>query len=83
MVARLCSGDLLSRQFTELPLGTALAETARNTARAIVAVLILRRLAGSRAAMDRLEHVGAVLLAVAVGEGLSASIAMLALRAAT
>ena len=73
-------GDLLSREFTELPLGTALAEHAGNTARAVVAVLILRRLAGRRAAMDLLEHVGAVLLAVAVGEGLSATIAMLALR---
>ena len=52
-------GDLMSREFTELPLGTALAETAGNTARAVIAVLILRRLAGHRAAMDRLEHVGA------------------------
>ena len=74
-------GDLLSREFTDLPLGTALAETAGNTARALVAVLILRRLAGPRAQMDRLEQVGAVLLAVAVGEGISATIAMLALRA--
>jgi hypothetical protein len=69
-------GDLLSREFTDLPRGTALAETAGNTARALVAVPILRRLAGSRAEMDRLEQVGAVLLAVAVGEGISATIAM-------
>ena len=74
-------GDLLSREWTELPLGTALAESAGNTARALVAVLIIRRLAGPRAGMDRLEHVGAVLLGVAVGEALSATIAMFALRA--
>jgi signal transduction histidine kinase len=74
-------GDLLSREFTLLPLGTALAETAGNMARALLAVLILQRLAGRRAAMDRLVHVGAVFAAVAVGEAVSATVAMLALRA--
>jgi signal transduction histidine kinase len=73
-------GDLLSREFTQLPLATALAETAGNMARALLAVLILQRLVGRRAAMDRLEHVGAVFAAVAVGEALSATVAMLALR---
>jgi len=74
-------GDLLSREFTQLPLGTALAETAGNFARALLAVLILQRLVGRRAAMDRLEHVGAVFAAVAIGEAVSATVAMLALRA--
>jgi signal transduction histidine kinase len=74
-------GDLLSREFTELPVGTALAQTAGNMARALVAVVILQRLVGRRAAMDRLEHVGAVLVAVAVGEALSATVAMVSLRA--
>jgi signal transduction histidine kinase len=73
-------GDLLSREFTELPLGAALAESAGNMARALVAVLILQRLVGRRAAMDRVEHVGAVFVAVAVGEALSATVAMVALR---
>jgi integral membrane sensor domain MASE1 len=44
-------GDLLSREWSMLPLGTALAESAGNIARALVAVVILRRLIGSRAAM--------------------------------
>jgi signal transduction histidine kinase len=73
-------GDLLSREFTELPLGVALAETAGNVARAVVATVILLRLIGPRAAMDRLKDVGAVLVAVAAGEGLSATVAMLSLR---
>jgi signal transduction histidine kinase len=47
-------------------------------ARAVVAVVILQRLVGRRAAMDRLGQVGAVLVAVAVGEALAASIAILA-----
>jgi signal transduction histidine kinase len=62
-----------------LPLGTALAETGGNVARAIVAVLILWQLIGRHAAMDRLEHVGAVLIAVAAGEAISATVAMVAL----
>jgi signal transduction histidine kinase len=74
-------GDLLSRELALLPLGTALAETAGNMARALLAVVILQRLVGRRAAMDRLEHVGAVFAAVAVGEAVSATVAMLALRA--
>jgi signal transduction histidine kinase len=73
-------GDLLSREFTQLPFGVALAETAGNMARALVAVVILRRLAGRHAAMDRVEHVGAVLVAVAVGEALSATVAMVSLQ---
>jgi signal transduction histidine kinase len=74
-------GDLLSREWAQLPLGTALAESAGNIARAVVATIILRRLIGSRAAMDRLSHVGGVLVAVGIGEAISATIAMFALLA--
>ena len=74
-------GDLLSREWAHLPLGTALAESAGNITRAIVAAIILRRLIGPRAGMDRLSHVGGVLAAVAIGEAISATVAMLALTA--
>ena len=74
-------GELLSRPFAQIGLGPAVAEASANTARALVAVLILQRLVGRRAAMDRLEQVGAVFVAIAVGEALSATVAMLALRA--
>jgi signal transduction histidine kinase len=60
------------------PLGIALADTVGHMARAVVAVVILQRLVGRRAAMDRLEQVGAVLVAVAVGEALAATVAILA-----
>jgi signal transduction histidine kinase len=73
-------GDLLTREFT-LPLWAVLVETAGNMARALVAVVILQRLVGRRAAMDRLEHVGAVFAAVAIGETVSATVAMLARQA--
>ena len=74
-------GDLLSREWAPLPLGTALAESAGNITRALVAAIILRRLIGRRAGMDWLAHVGAVLLAVGLGEAISATVAMVALRA--
>jgi signal transduction histidine kinase len=74
-------GDLLSREWAQLPLGTALAQSAGNLARAVVAAIILRRLLGSRAAMDRLPQVGGVLIAVGAGEAISATVAMLALLA--
>jgi len=74
-------GELLSRPFAQIGPAPAVAEASANTARALIAVLILQRLVGRRAAMDRLEQVGAVFVAIAVGEALSASVAMLALRA--
>jgi signal transduction histidine kinase len=64
-----------------LPPGAALAEVAGDMARALVAVVILRRLVGPRAALDRLQQVGVVLVAVASGAVISATVAMLALRA--
>ena len=59
------------------PLGIALGDTASHVARAVVAVAILQRLVGRRAAMDRLGQVGAVVVAVAVGEALAATVAIL------
>jgi signal transduction histidine kinase len=70
-------------QSTDLavPVGSALAEAAGDMARALVAVFVLQWLAGPRAAMDRLRDVGAVLVGVASGAAISATVAMLALRA--
>jgi signal transduction histidine kinase len=64
-----------------VPPGAALAEAAGDMARALVAVVILRRLVGPRAAIDELRQVGAVLVAVAGGAVISATVALLALRA--
>jgi signal transduction histidine kinase len=64
-----------------VPPGPALAEAGGDMARALVAVVILRRLAGPRATLDQLRQVGAVLVAVATGAMISATVAMLALRA--
>jgi signal transduction histidine kinase len=71
-------GDMVS---LAVPPGTALAQAAGDMAGIVVAVLILRRLVGLRAAMDRIEHVGAVLVAVATGAAISAAVATVAVRA--
>jgi integral membrane sensor domain MASE1 len=75
-------GDLLARAFAQVPLpqGVMLAESAGAITTAVVAAVILQRLIGSRAPMDRLRHVGAVLVAAGVGSAISATIAMSALR---
>ena len=70
-------GDVVS---LSVPPGTALAQAAGDMAGIVIAVVILRRLAGPRAAMERLEQVGAVLVAVAVGAAISATVAMVAVR---
>jgi signal transduction histidine kinase len=71
-------GSLVDLPGERSPLGIALADTAGHVARAVVAVVVLQRLVGRRAAMDRLEQVGAVFVVVAVGEALSATVAILA-----
>jgi signal transduction histidine kinase len=71
-------GTIVDLPGTRQPLEIALADTAGHVARAVVAVVILQRLVGRRAAMDRLAHVGAVFVAVAVGEALAATVAILA-----
>jgi signal transduction histidine kinase len=71
-------GTIVDLPGARQPLGIALADTAGHVARAVVAVIILQRLVGRRASMDRLKQVGAVFVAVAVGEALAATVAILA-----
>jgi signal transduction histidine kinase len=73
-------GDLFAND-PSLPLESALGQTTGNMGEIIVGALILRRVVGQRAAMDRLRHVAGVVLAVSVGAAISASVAMPALRA--
>jgi signal transduction histidine kinase len=71
-------GTLVDFPGARQPVGIALADTAGHMARFVVAVVIIQRLVGRRAAMDRLAQVGAVVVAVAVGEALAATVAILA-----
>jgi signal transduction histidine kinase len=67
-------GTIVDLPGARQPLGIALADTAGHVARAIVAVIILQRMVGRRASMDRLEQVGAVFVAIAVSEALAATV---------
>jgi signal transduction histidine kinase len=71
-------GDVVS---LAVPPGTALAEAVGDMAGIMVAVVIMRRLVGARAVMDRLQHVGAVLVAITTGAAVSAAVAMVAVWA--
>ena len=68
-------GDVVS---LAVPPASALAQAAGDMAGIVVAVVVLRRLVGPRAAMDRPEQVGALLVAVALGAAISATVAMVA-----
>jgi signal transduction histidine kinase len=63
------------------PLGSALAITAGNVIDILVIAVLLRRLLGPRGALDRLEHVGGMLVAIVSGAAITATVAVLSLRA--
>ena len=73
-------GDLVSNTWTA-PLGTTLAVTAANLAEILVATLLLWRLIGRRAQLDRLDQVGGMLAAVAPAVAISATVGSLSLLA--
>jgi signal transduction histidine kinase len=74
-------GDALANLGTS-GTGVALAVSAGDIVRAVVAAVILLRLIGPRARMDRLSHVGAVVIAVGTGAAIAATVATVALGAA-
>jgi signal transduction histidine kinase len=73
-------GDLALADAAQ-PLGSALGLTAGNTADMLIIAVLLRLLLGRRAGLDRLEHVGGMLVAIVAGAVITASVAVLSLRA--
>src|ERR1700730_2716687 len=73
-------GDLLSNTWTA-PLGTTLAVTAANLAEILVATLLLWRLMGRRAQLDRLDQVGGMLAAIVSAVAIRATVGSLSLLA--
>ena len=71
-------GDLLVNNYTALPLGTALAQSTGNLAEVLIAVLLFQRLAGRGWPRATLRVVGALLVAIAVGTLVSATVGSLA-----
>jgi signal transduction histidine kinase len=73
-------GDLALADSSQPP-GTVLGLTAGNTADIVVIALLLRHLLGPRATLDRLEHLGGMIVAIAAGAAITATVAMLSLSA--
>jgi len=73
-------GDLLANDYSALPVGTALGQTCGNMLEVLVAVVLLRRLVRGRSPLASVGGVGCMLLAIAAGTAVSASIGSLSLR---
>jgi signal transduction histidine kinase len=74
------NGELLLHDGT-FPIGSLLGQQAGNLAEIIVGALLLRRLIGPSAAMDRVEQVGGMLVAVGVATAISATAGTLSMVA--
>ena len=68
----LVNGELLLDDGT-FPIGSLLGQQTGNMAEIVVGALLLRRLVGPNAALDRVEQVGGMLVAVGVATGISAT----------
>jgi signal transduction histidine kinase len=66
------NGELLVDD-TALPLGSLIGQQAGNMAEIVVGALLLRRLIGRRAGLDRAEHVGGMLAALGIATAISAT----------
>jgi signal transduction histidine kinase len=76
----LVNGNLLLED-SSFPVGSLLGQQAGNMAEIIVGALLLRRLIGPNAAMDRVEHVGGMLLALGAATAISATVGTLSMLA--
>src|SRR3954469_7330072 len=66
---------------TSLPLGSLMGQQAGNIAEIIVGALLLRRLIGPRARLDRVEQVFGMLLALAAATAISATVGTVSMLA--
>ena len=73
-------GDLLLSDLG-LPVGIRIGMTAGNMADVLVIALLLRRLVGRRAALDRLDQLGGTFVAIAAGAAISSTFALVSVRA--
>jgi signal transduction histidine kinase len=64
-----------------LPLGSLLGQQTGNIAEIVVGAILLRRLIGPRASLDRVEQVGGMLVALVCATGISATVGTISMRA--
>jgi signal transduction histidine kinase len=74
------NGELLVAEHP-LPIGSLLGQQVGNMAEVVVGALLLQRLVGPRAAVDRAEQVGGLFAAVAVATAISATVGMVSMLA--
>jgi signal transduction histidine kinase len=74
------NGELLLDD-SMIPLGSLLGQQAGNMAEIIVGALLLRRLIGPNAGMDRVEHVGGMLVALGTATAISATVGTISMVA--
>jgi signal transduction histidine kinase len=74
------NGELLLDN-TTIPIGSLAGQQAGNMAEIIVGAILLRRLIGPRAGLDRLEQVGGMLAALAIATAISATVGTVSMLA--
>src|SRR3954471_9464813 len=72
-------GDLLVNDYTALPLGSALGQTCGNVLEVLVAALFIRRLLRRGSPLDSVGALGGLLVALAAGTAVSATVGPLSL----
>ena len=75
------NGELLLDDHRRCRWGACVGQQAGNMAEIIVGALLLRRLIGPRAALDRVEQVGGMLVALAVATAISATVGTVSMLA--
>jgi signal transduction histidine kinase len=72
-------GDLLANDYSALRLGPALGQTCGNVLEVVVAVVILQRLTRESSAVSSVRGIGRMLVAIAVGTAISATVGAMSL----
>jgi signal transduction histidine kinase len=72
-------GDLLANDYTALPVGSALGQTCGNMLEVILATLLLRRLVRRGSPLASVRGVGAIVVAIAAGAAVSATVGAVSL----
>jgi signal transduction histidine kinase len=72
-------GDLLANDYSALPVGSALGQTCGNMLEVILATLLLRRLIRKGSPLASVRGVGAIVMAIAAGTAVSATIGTVSL----
>jgi signal transduction histidine kinase len=73
-------GDLLANDYSALPVGSAIGQTAGNVLEVLVVVMLIRRLVPSRMPLSSVGRLARLLVAIAAGTAVSATVGLISLR---